>query len=374
VKYLIKKVIKNLIQEKSEPLISVNISKSALLHNLKEFKNIKPENSLFPVLKSNAYGHGLLEVANLLKDKIELFIVDSYFEAQTLRSRGIRNPILIIGFVRPEIMRLSKLKNISFTITSIESLYQINFKTKIHLKIDTGMNRQGILHEELGKAFLYIKNNKNIDLEGICSHLSDADSVNPNYTNRQINIWNSLVEKTKNEFLEIKYFHLSNTYGHKFANRINANAGRLGIGLYGLAQIENLDLKPVMEVNTIITSIKKIRKGDMVGYNNTFIAEKDMTIATIPFGYYEGLDRNLSNKGFIKINNTFCPIVGRISMNITTIDVSNIKDLKIGDVVNIISKNPSDKNSVKYMTELSERISYELVVKIPAHLKRIVVD
>lgn len=370
----LKNILRKLIKPKNEPLINIEISRSALLHNFESFRQIKPENIVAPVLKSNAYGHGLIEVARILKNKAELFIVDSYFEAEALRNNGIKNQLIVIGFTRPKTIENSRLKNIIFTVTSLEALYSINYPTKINLKIDTGMHRQGILPEEIDAAFKYMKHSGKISLEGICSHFSDSDNQDNTFTLKQIEIWNKIVAKTKNEFPNIKYIHISNTYGHQYARIIEANTSRLGIGLYGLAEIEGLNLKPVLEMNTIITSIKNIKKGETVGYNNTYEAPQDMKIATIPVGYFEGFNRRLSNKGFVKINEKFAPIIGRVSMNISTIDVSGIENLKLEDKVNVISSNTMDKNSICYMTKLVDTITYELVIKIPQQLKRVVVD
>ena len=363
---MIKKWLKKMLRSKRDSsLITISISRSSLLYNLDQFKSM---NIVAPVLKSNAYEHGLIEVASILENKVEFFIIDSYFEAEALRNEDIKTPLLIIGYVKPENINRNKLKNISFTISSIEALESIQNETKIHLKIDTGMNRQGILLEDIDKSFDLIKNNKNIVLDGICSHLADIDH-NGNVEN-QINIWNNTVEKVKSEFPSIKYAHLSNTFGHNYSEKINANISRLGIGLYGLTG----DLKPVLEMKTIITGIKKIKRGETVGYARTFTATQDMIIATIPVGYYEGVDRGLSNKGFVKVSGIFCPIVGRVSMNITTIDVSEVPEIKIGDGVIVISRNKKDKNSIENMAKIiDETIPYEIVVHIPSQLRRVVV-
>lgn len=373
-KIWLKKAVKTLAKKidgkNSNPLVTISISKSSLLHNLTEFQKIKPENKIAPVLKSNAYGHGVLDVAHVLENKAEFFVIDSDFEARKIRGDGIKTPLLIIGYVRPETMNASKLKKISYTISSLDALHSITKPTNIHLKIDTGMHRQGILPEELEQAFSFIKNNKHITLEGICSHLSDADMPDTAFTEQQIKIWNALVEKTKKEFPSLKYIHLSNSPGHVFLDKINSNASRLGIGLYGLIDIEGLDLKPVLEMETILTGVKKIKKGETVGYNNTFTASRDILIATVPLGYYEGLDRRLSNKGWMKVKGVEVPIIGRVSMNITTLDVSSIKDVKIGDKVQVISPMKSDKNSLKSIAQTCQTITYEMVVRIPGEIKR----
>ena len=374
-----------------EPLITIEISKSRLLDNLNEFRKLVPNGQIAPVLKSNAYGHGLLEVAQILNSArsdlvngdIPFFVVDSYFEAIALRAKGIKTPLLIIGYSHPETIANSRLKNISFTVSSVEVLHALSkykkIKSPIHLKIDTGMHRQGILPEEVNQAIEIIKNNKNIKIEGIASHLSDADNLDTFFTQKQIILWNSIVDKFKKTFPDIKYFHISNTDGNKFSDKIKSNVSRLGIGLYGLKDGDlfehKINLLPVLKMKTIITSIKQIKKGETVGYGNTFKALNDMRIATIPVGYFEGVDRRLSNVGTILVgdNNIPCPIIGHVSMNITSIDVSNVKDIKINTPVTVISDNSSDQNSIISIAQKCNTIHYEIVVKIPAHLKRVIV-
>ena len=345
---------------------------------------IAPQGHIAPVLKSNAYGHGLIEVAQILEnyrskhpnltEEIPFFCIDSYFEAISLKSKGIETPLLIIGFTRPEDIISSKLKNISFVITSLEQLQSISschHPINIHLKIDTGMNRQGLKQDQINQAIKIIKENRNLKLEGLISHFADADNTDQNFTDRQISIWNKVVENLQ-KYFSIKYIHISNTSGHKYSQTINANLSRLGIGLYGFDK--NMEsVKPVLSMKTIITSVKNIDKGESVGYNGTFTASRDMKIATIPVGYYEALDRSLSNKGFVKIGDHFCPIIGRISMNISTIDVSEIMDVKIGDDVIVISNNLADKNSITNISKLTQTIEYENLVHIPQHLKRVIV-
>ena len=362
----------------ADPLINISISKSALYHNLDQFRRITPNSRVVPVLKSNAYGHGIFLIANELEKKavsfdIPFFVIDSYFEAQALRNEGIKTPLLIIGYVRPENINNSKLKNISYVIGSIDSLKQIKTETRVHLKIDTGMRRQGILPEEKDSAIKIIKENKNIILQGICSHFADADNLEQTFTKRQIEIWNKCVEIFKEQFPTLKYWHISATEGHIYKD-VRANITRLGIGLYGLTEIDDLQLKPVMEMKTIISVIKKIKKGETIGYSRTFTADHNMTIATIPVGYYEGVDRKLSNKGVIKVGNKFCKIVGRVSMNITIIDITGLNIINIDDEVTVISKIKQDKNSIENIAKECGTISYEIAVHIPQHLKRILTE
>lgn len=378
-KKLIKRLIRlgNMRNNPAEPLVTISISRSALLNNLNQFRANIPNHQIAPVLKSNAYGHGLTLVANELKNEdIPFFVIDSYFEAKALRNEKIANPLLIIGYSSTDSIVKNNLKNIIFTITSLDSLKELSAKilkpTHIHLKIDTGMHRQGILPEEKEEAIEIIKANQKIILDGICSHLSDADNTDQSFTKKQIALWNDLVKYFKKEFPSLKHWHISASAGYVYKHA-EANVTRLGIGLYGLVDFNGLNLRPVLEMKTIITSVRRISKGESLGYNNTYTASTDMAIATIPVGYNEGLDRRLSNKGFVKIDKQNCPILGRVSMNITIIDISKLNNVKIGDEVIVISATKNDLNSIENIAKICDTIPYEIAVHIPQHLRRILI-
>jgi alanine racemase len=361
------------------PSIEVSISKGNLLHNLGEYRKKYPNFLFAPVLKSNAYGHGLVETAKILnKENIPFFVVDSLYEAMILRDSGVKSKILIIGHTRTENIKNAKLPEVSFCVSSLEQLEGIakilKSKIRIHLKLDTGMRRQGILPEEIGKAAEVIKKSDFLELEGICSHFADAENSDGSFTESQILKWNSAVSFFEEEFRNIRYLHVSATAGTRYLKKACGNAVRLGIGLYGISgEKERLDLKPVLEMRSIISSIKTIKKGDCVGYGCLYKAKKEMKIATVPAGYFEGIDRRLSNQGVFKINGKDCPIVGAISMNITSMDITSAPDAKSGSEVIIIGGNKKDKNSIENIAKLVKTIPYEILVRIPQHLRRTVI-
>jgi alanine racemase len=359
-------------------LISIYIDKSAILHNLQEYRQAYPELEFAPVLKSNAYGHSLVSVARVLdSQKLPFLIVDSYYEARLLRDNNIKSPILIIGYVEPNIILRSRLSKISFCITSLEQLRQLAHSNKpieLHLKIDTGMHRQGIMISELDEAIKIIKQNTNLKLQGIASHLADADNSKSKSVKKQLENWEQIQNRLNQAFANIAYTHISATAGVIHTKSDNThNLARLGLGLYGISIIDNpkINLRPALSMQTIISGVKSIKKGDSVGYNNTFIATRDMLIATIPAGYAEGVDRRLSNVGQVEVNGILCPIVGRVSMNITTIDVSNIPQVKLGDSVTIISNDNNSPISVNNIAKTCNTIPYEILIHIPAHLRRV---
>lgn len=362
------------------PLIEVFILRDNLIGNLNEYKKHYPKLDFSPVLKSNAYGHGLIETAKILdQEKITFFTVDSLYEAMLLRSNGIKSKILVIGYVDAKNLKHSRLTAAAFAITSLEQLKEIaksiSQKKLFHLKIDTGMHRQGILPDQIEEAIKIIKANKFIDLEGACSHFSDADGQSKEFTISQIKKWEQAAHVLKNNFPKIKYFHISNTAGAFYSEQVYCNVARLGIGLYGInaSPFSKLNLKPALRMESIISSVKTILPDEFVGYSNAYKAAKITKIATVPAGYFEGVDRRLSNCGYFSVNNVECPIIGRVSMNITSIDISSIVAAKLGDKVVIVSDKKEDKNSIENIAKSANTIPYEILIHIPPHLRRVVI-
>jgi len=362
------------------PSVEVLISKENLLHNLNVYRKLCRNRSLAPVLKSNAYGHGLVEIARILeKEDKAFFVIDSLYEAMVLRDKGIKSPLLIIGYTSPENINNCKLSNVSFTITSLDQLHLVsklitNRKT-IHLKIDTGMHRQGILPNQIDEATDIIKSSKLLHLDGVCSHLADADNTDQTFTQLQIRVWEETIRSIKSNFPDIQYFHILATAGASQPENITNNVLRLGIGLYGidLGTKDAIGLRPVLQMQSVISSIKAIRPEEYVGYGITYKTTHKTRIATIPVGYFEGVNRKLSNQGMVKIGDIFCPIIGRVSMNITTIDVSNVPDMILGDKVIVISNNKNDPNSIVTIAKMCDVIPYEILVQIPQHLRRTII-
>ncbi len=366
------------------PLVEVSISRENLLHNLHTYQSAYSKAAFAPVLKSNAYGHDIGTVARILdREKIAFFMVDSYYEARRLRQAGIRSRILVMGYVRPEDIARSRLRNVDFGITDIEQLRTltelVKHPTRIHLKLDTGMHRQGIPFDLIAEAEDLIKGEEQLELVGICSHFADADNTNETFTERQIAVWRAAAEEFTLAFPTIEYRHIAATKGVRFGKDTETNVARLGIGLYGFdtSPSSETPLRPVLEMRSLISSVRDIQKGESVGYNATFTADYPMKIATVPVGYYEGIDRRLSNRGSMLVKGIVCPIIGRVSMNMTSIDVSNVPSVTAGDSVVAISRNPADDNSVSAMVkavscEDYRETEYVLLVHLAPHLERIV--
>jgi alanine racemase len=204
--------------------------------------------------------------------------------------------------------------------------------------------------------------------------LADADNSKSKSVKKQLENWEQIQNRLNQAFANIAYTHISATAGviHTKSDSTH-NLARLGLGLYGISIIDNpkINLRPALSMQTIISGVKSIKKGDSVGYNNTFVVPREMIIATIPAGYAEGVDRRLSNIGQVEVNDILCPIVGRVSMNITTIDVSNVPQVKLGDTVTVISTDTSSPISINNIAKTCSTIPYEILVHIPAYLRRI---
>ena len=367
----------------TNPLIEVGISKSALLHNLHTYQQAYPGLAIAPVLKSNAYGHDLGLVARVLdRENIAFFMVDSLYEARRLRATGIRSRILVMGYVRPEDIARSTLGAVDFTITDIEQLRALSRSVtgpvRIHLKLDTGMHRQGIMLHDLHAATQYISGQPLLRLVGVCSHFADADTEDSRHNESQCASWTSSLRALEKQFGEIEYRHLSATKGARFAKEANTNVLRLGIGLYGFdtSPVNTNPLLPVLELRSVIGGLRTVPASESVGYNATYTTRQETVIATIPAGYYEGVDRRLSGKGSVRVQGVLCPIVGRVSMNMISVNVSDVPGVCVGDSVLLIERTDGSANSVPAIAETVSTPEYQesiyvLLAHIPQHLKRV---
>lgn len=359
------------------PLITVSIAKEAILHNLRAYQKAYPTQKIAPVLKSNAYGHGLVLVAELLdKEDIAFFMVDSLYEARKLRRAGICARIVVMGYVRPEHIADSRLRDVEFAIVDAEQLREVATLThhtiKLHLKIDTGMHRQGILPEELDDAVSVITTNSHLLVNGVATHLGDADNADTTFSQKQLLKWDVVVERLRDAFPDMSYLHAAATKGARFSASHPMNVLRLGIGLYGFdtSPQNGVLLKPALSVHSSIVSIRDIPAGDAVGYNATYIASRPSRIATVPAGYYEGLDRRLSNIGSVLVDGISCPIAGRVSMNMCSIDITDAPKTARGSSVTLISNDSEDPNCVREIARLADTTPYVILTHIPEHLYR----
>lgn len=350
--------------------MEVNLNK--FNNNIKKIQQYVGFKKIMPVIKANAYGTYInknLDIMNTF-DIVAVAIVD---EAIALRQLGYNKEIFILN--QPYIDELPDILKYNLTIglSSEEFLNKIsnlNQKLKVHLEIETGMNRTGIQLKKLSEFIKKIKQQPNIKIEGIYTHLSSAD-YDEEYTNNQLYIFKQAVKIIKEEFKDIKYIHSSASNGLLNYKDDISNLVRPGILMYGYDSFSDsarkIGVRPICKLKTKITFIKEISKGESISYSRKFISQKNMKIATIPIGYADGLRRDLFNKGEVLINGKKAKIVGTICMDSCMIDVTNIEDVEVGTEVDIWD----NKNiTLENLAEKSNTINYEILSTISDRVPR----
>ena len=333
-------------------------------------KNIKKNSKIIMIIKANAYGHGAIEVAKKFDKKIDYFGVANLQEAIELKEAKIKKNILILGSISNEEITDSIKKNIIFTVYDLSQLKFINklpFKRiKFHLKIDTGMNRLGVSINEIDKILKIINMNTKLNMEGVYTHLAEADIKKSSFTKKQISLFHEIVIKIQKSVNRIDFIHIANSSGILNHNIDFCNTTRPGLMLYGLGTNKNLN--PVMTLKTKIIKLRDLKPGESVSYGRTFIAKSKKKIAIVPIGYADGLPRSLSNKGYLFCKGNKCKILGRVCMDLTMIDVTNVLSPKIGDDVIIFG----DKyQSAMDIGKSAKTIAYDIVCGISKRVTRL---
>lgn len=370
--------IKEVLGIKYYPLNKIEISTEQLINNYNHLSSISKKIKIAPVVKSNAYGHGIDLVAKILdKENPPFFCVDSLFEAYQLKKANVKSPILIMGFIDSRNLQAKELP-FSFAVFDLDfakTLNQYQPGAKIHIKVDTGMNRIGVPIKDLSNFLKQLKKLKNLEIEGLMSHLSSPRS-SKSYTAFQIENYKQAIKIFESKKIFPKWRHLAAS-GALFNVESQAlteitNLARCGIALYGASGEGKT--KPVLELKSQIVHIKKLKEGDLVGYDRTFIAKSNTVVGILPLGYNDGIDRRQSNNGYVNYKGVTCPIIGRVSMNVTTIDVTKVKKPKIGDEIIVISADPKSPNSITSLARSAGTIPHDLLVHLHAKaLKRIVI-
>ncbi len=369
-------------KDKSKLRTWVELDKGAIKKNVKTFQGIvKKGTAVMSVVKSNAYGHGLIPFTKeVVKNGIKFLGADSFEEALEIRGAGIKTKIMVFGYVSPFYFTEAAQKNISVTISNfqtLEAFAKAKKKPNIHIKVDTGLGRQGFLKEDMEKVLSILKASKNIPLEGVYSHLAvGEDLAGREYTMKQtaeLNEW----EKEINALGFKPMKHISATSSTMFFPELHFDMVRIGIGMYGLwpsretkeALGHKYTLHPVLSWKAIITEIKKIKKGVSIGYDLTETLSRDSVLGIVPIGYWHGYPRLLSGKGVFNVNGKAVKIVGRVSMDMVVIDLTDVK-AKVGDEVAIIGGDYGHYAEADMMAQDSDTINYEITTRINPIIKR----
>ena len=364
----------------------IEINLDNLENNITQIKNIIPtQTKIMAVVKANAYGHGMTEISKKLNQVgVTDFAVATLEEGIILREAGIKGNILILGYTNFNNIDYLLKYNLIQTIVDYEyakriSQMDLKGKLKVHIKINTGMNRIGESYKNIDKL-IEIYQMKNLEILGTYSHLCVSDSLKEDdklFTNKQITNFFETIKTLQNLGYDTGKIHIQASYGILNYPELNCDYVRPGIIMYGVYSDEyentktKVNLKPVLSLKARITSIKEITQGESVSYGRIFKADKTMKIATVGIGYADGYPRNLSGKNAkVLVNGNYVNIIGRICMDQLVIDVSNLTKIEYGDIVTLIGEEKQIKAEV--VAQNSGTITNEILSRLGKRLPIII--
>lgn len=367
----------------------IEVDRKTLHNNYKTLRSLADKKVKFmAVVKSNAYGHGLVDFAlEMEKLGVDFLGVDSIVEALALRSADIKSKILVLGYTLPENIGSAKEADVSITISSLSQLDNLLAdksagEVKIHIKVDTGMHRQGFLMSELPVVFkkLHVLSPETqASVEGLYTHFAAAKNPSfPQDTRRQLDEFEKWINAFKKEGFK-PVVHAAATAGLMVFPESHFDMVRVGIGLYGFWPARTVEefikdkikLEPALSWKTIISEVKEVPAGDKIGYDLTEKFERNTKIAVCPVGYWHGFDRHLSGVGRVIVNGKKARVLGRVSMDMIVVDVTDIPEVKEGEEVFIIGKDGKEEVSIMDHADICETSHYETVTRINPLIKRI---
>lgn len=361
------------------------ISLPALKHNYLTIRNhLGATAQLMAVVKANAYGHGAAECARALEEvNVDWFGVALVEEGIELRQARISRPVFCLGgFWRGQAGDVIE-RDLTPAVYRIDQAEELNDRAgalgrivNFHLKVDTGMGRLGVRLDELAEFARALKRFDNVKLDGVMTHFAVADSATTDYTDSQIARYEEAVEILRDLGFNLSWRHMANSAGIQAYPQSHGNLARAGAAMYGLKRdvlsprIEPFDTRPVMSLHSRIMMLKTVPAGTPLGYGLTFTTARESRIATLPIGYADGLRRLHSNNGRVLIRGHFAPIVGRVSMDLTIVDVTDVPGAELGDEAVLIGERNGLRICAEDLAEEIGTISYEIVTGISARVPR----
>lgn len=373
----------NAVQVRGRPTVCV-IDHEALRWNVRQIRaKVGAKVKILCMVKANGYGHGAAAVAKTLAAaEADAFGVATLEEALELRRSDIGKPILVLAGAFPE--QLSEfidheLIPVAHDVTSLKVLdaetRRRQASLKFHLKIDTGMGRLGVPAARTEEWIPELKKLRALTLEGVFSHFSTAESVEGDYTRKQLDIFNAVIAQLRAQGLNPPLVHLANSAATITRPAAYFDMVRPGIMLYGAypspPMAQQIVLKPVLSWQTKILQLKKVPAGTSISYGQTFVTRRESLIATLPIGYADGYSRLLSNRGEVLVGASRAPVIGRVCMDLTMIDVTDIRNVQPGAEVVLLGRQGAAEISADEMAAWTNTISYEILTSIGARVPRI---
>ncbi len=373
----------------------VEIDRSALKHNIQQFRFlIGDSRKMTVVVKSNAYGHGLLEISRLASEfGADWLGVNSLEEARAIRGSGIDLPIILLGYVPVADLEEAVENDLRLTVyntETVEELAKITSTLKknvyLHIKTETGVHRQGIMGEDLLPFVERIRKYPYLKIEGLSMHFANIeDTTDHSYAQSQLEIFREYVDLLGQNDIKIPVKHVACSAAAILFPETFFDMVRVGIGIYGLwpsketylsciqDEKEPVNIKPVLTWKTRVVQIKDVPDGAFIGYGCTYKTTRPTKLAVLPVGYYDGYDRHLSNAAYVLIAGKRAPLRGRVAMNFITVDVTDIPDVRLEDEVVLLGQQGQERISAEYLASLCGTINYEIVTRINPKIPRVVV-
>lgn len=364
------------------PPVWIEVDLAAVRHNFQQVRRlVGPRQRLLTVVKANGYGHGLLAVAQtLIAAGADLLGVASVAEGVTLRQAGVGGKIFVMGQLLPEEAPLVAAHDLTQAVSdepSARALAQAaqaqEKQVAIHLKVDTGMGRYGVWHEEADPLFERLLQMPALKVEGIFTHLSSAGQ-NPKATAEQLSFFRQVVDRLKQKGVPAGIRHAANSVGLLKFPESRWDLVRTGLLIYGVSPVKEgqpLELKPALSLKSRVRFLKRIPPGRTVSYGGAWKAERPSVIVTIPIGYAHGYSRDLSNQGKLLIRGRRAPVIGRVTMEDLMADATDIPGVAIGDEVVLIGRQGNETITAEELARQASTIPYEILVGLSPRIPRL---
>jgi len=373
----------------------VEISRQALVRNIGEFRRlIGPRRKFVAVVKANAYGHGLLEVAGIaVEEGVDWLGVHSVEEGASIRRAGLRVPVIVLGYAPFASLEEAVALDLRLTVYNKETVARLaalagrlGKTVRVHVKLETGTWRQGVAPKDLAGFVRDIRRHPGLIVEGLSSHFANIeDTTKHDYPRAQLGAFRSACRSLDGDGPRVPFRHMSCTASTILFPERGFNMARVGSGLYGLwpsketylccllDKKEPLSLEPVLAWRSRIAQIKKVPAGAYVGYGCTFRTTRPTVLAVVPVGYFDGYDRGLSNAAHVLIRGRRAPVRGRVAMNFFVADVTDITGLRLEDDATLLGADGRERITAEDLAALAGTISYEILARINPLIPRVIV-
>ena len=377
------------------PLVWVEIDRDALLANLRAFRRrVGRRVILCPVVKANAYGHGLREVARVVAPHVGFLAVQSLEEAQALRAAGLRKPILVLGYVPLAALPDAARAGFHLSVSNRETLRalaragrRLRRRVPVHLELETGTHRLGVTPEELPAFALALEEARDaVTLAGVSTHFANIeDTTNHTYARAQLRAYRAGLQRLEGFGWRPRLRHTACSAAAILFDETHFDLVRVGISLYGhwpsretlvssrSRRVTNLKLRPVLAWKTRVAQLQDVPAGATVGYGCSYRTTRRSRVAVLPVGYWEGYDRGLSNLGRVLVRGHEAPVRGRICMNMSMVDVTDIPGVALEDEVVLLGEQGDAQITAEDLASLLGTIPYEVLTRINPELPRVVV-